>query len=335
LTTAIQAFYINLPLIGVISPVYIFLFPSRDPRPDLTIKQKFVEIHWIGATLKGAVLVLFMIVVTFSGSTYAWNSGVSIALWVVFGVCLIAYILQQALTIFTTFDHSIFPVHFLKSRTLVLLYIATAGAAVAQATTLYYTPLFFQFTRGDSPLKAAVRLLPVICTFILLVMLAGGSLPVVGRYNLYYLVGGCLMVTGGGLLCTISETTATAKIYGYEILLAAGLGLVFQNAYAVAAAKVARKDQSKAIGFINVAQIGTIAIGSPSRDVCSRTLDSPHSRALSLAVTSPRSTFGRLWPALYLLSSLRMIRRLVTLPLQLLPKLSARYSAQLRLQERW
>jgi hypothetical protein len=122
-----------------------------------------------------------MIVVTFGGSTFAWDSGASIALWVVFGVFLIAFIVQQYFQIFTTNEHRIFPVHFLKSRTLVLLYVATAGAAAAQATTLYYTPLFFQFTRGDSALQAAIRLLPFICTFIFFVMLAGGSLPVVGR----------------------------------------------------------------------------------------------------------------------------------------------------------
>lgn len=92
-------------------------------------------------------------------------------------------------------------------------------------------------------------------------MVAGGSLPLVGRYNLYYLVGGLLIVAGGALLCTIDADTAAGRIYGYEILLAAGTGLVFQNAYSVAAAKVLVSDQPKAIGFINVAQIGTIAIG--------------------------------------------------------------------------
>jgi len=204
--------------------------------------------------------VIFMIVVTFGGSIYAWDSPASIALWVIFGVCLITFILQQYFLIFTTEDRRIFPAHFLKSRTLVLLYLATGGAGAAQATTLYYTPLYFQFTRGDSALQAAVRLLPFICTFILFVMVAGGSLPIVGRYNLYYIIGGCLIVAGAAPLCTIDETTSAGRIYGFEVLMATGIGLVFQNAYSVAVAKVPAKDQAKVIGFINVAQIGTIAI---------------------------------------------------------------------------
>jgi len=255
-----QAFYINIPLMGALSPVLVFIFPSHNPRPDLTIWKKLAEIDWIGANLNGIVLVVFMIVVTLGGSTFAWNSATSITLWVVFGVCLVTYVLQQSFLIFTTEEHRIFPVHFLKSRTLVLLFVATGGAGAAHSVTLFYTPLFFQFTRGDTSLQAAIRLLPFICTFIFFVMVAGGSLPVVGRYNLYFLVGGCLMVIGGALLCTINETTSAGQFYVYEIILATGIGLVFQNAYAVAAAKVSPKDQSKAIGFINVAQIGTIAI---------------------------------------------------------------------------
>jgi hypothetical protein len=177
-----------------------------------------------------------------------------------FGACLIAFILQQAFSIFTTAENRLFPVHFLKSRTLVLLFVATGGGAAAQGITLYYTPLFFQFTKGDSALRAAVRLLPFICVFIFFVMAAGASLPVIGRYNLYYLAGGCLIVTGTSLLYTINTTTPSGRIYGYEIMVAAGTGLVWQNAYAVAVAKVSPEDSSKALGFINLAQLGTTAI---------------------------------------------------------------------------
>jgi hypothetical protein len=201
-----------------------------------------------------------MIVVTFGGSTYAWGSGSSIALWVMFGVCLIAFIIQQWLALFTTKENRIFPVDFIKSRSMLLLYIATGASASANAVTLYYVPIFFQFTRGDSALKAAVRLLPFIVIFVVSVMIAGGTLPIVGRYQIYYILGGALSLAGGACMFTIDASTSVARIYGYEILIAAGTGLVFQNAYSVAAAKVARKDTAKAIGFINVAQIGTIAI---------------------------------------------------------------------------
>jgi hypothetical protein len=255
-----KAFYINLPIAGLLLPIYILVFPSLNPRPDLTNKEKFASIDWVGAILNAAAFVLFIVVVCFSGSTYAWGSGQSIALWVTFGACLIAFVLQQTFSIFTTTENRLFPVHFLKSRTLVLLFVATSGGASAQGITLYYTPLFFQFTRGDSALRAAVCLLPFICVFSFFVMATGASLPIVGRYQLYYLVGGCLILTGTSLLYTINITTSRGRIYGYEVMVAAGTGLVWQNAYAVAVAKVSPRDSSKALGFINLAQLGTTAI---------------------------------------------------------------------------
>jgi hypothetical protein len=255
-----QAFYINLPLAALVAPVYFFIFPSYNPQKTRTFKQKLGEIDWLGAVLVGATFVLFMVVVTFSGSTYTWGSGSDIALWVVFGIVVIACFTQQAFSIFTTPNRRIFPVHFLKSRTLVLLYVITAAAASANAVTLYYIPLFFQFTRGDSSLEAAVRLLPFMCLFIFGVMLSGGSLPKFGRYSVFYIVGGAIAIPGAALLYTIDETTSISKIYGYEVLIAFGTGLVFQNAYAIVAAKVDPIDRPNAIGYINVSQIGTIAI---------------------------------------------------------------------------
>jgi hypothetical protein len=59
---------------------------------------------------------------------------------------------------------------------------------------------------------------------------------------------------------TIDITTSTSAIYGYEVLLAIGTGATMQIAYAVSVAKVKQHDVQNAIGFINVAQIGTLAI---------------------------------------------------------------------------
>ena len=227
----------------------------------MTLFDKLARFDWVGGVLNGAVLVIFMIVLSFSGSVYAWNSGSAIALWVAFGVTLVVYVIQQYCALSTTKENRIFPVHFLRNRTMVLLFIATAAAASAYEVTLYYIPLFFQFTRGDSAIKAALRLLPMICVFIFFVLVAGATLPMSGRYNLFYIAGGPLILIGGAFAFTIDADTAPAKIYGYEVLIAAGCGLVFQNAYAVATALVPKHEESNALGFINVAQIGTMAFG--------------------------------------------------------------------------
>lgn len=59
---------------------------------------------------------------------------------------------------------------------------------------------------------------------------------------------------------SVDVNTSTSAIYGYEVLMAIGAGLTMQVAYSVSVVKVKKHDIQNAIGFINVAQIGTIAI---------------------------------------------------------------------------
>lgn len=255
-----QAFYINLPLAALFTPVYIFITPSYNPRPDLTAPEKFKKIDWLGALLNAGTFTLFITVLAFAGSTFSWNSSVSIGLWVAWAVVLVVYITQQAIPFLTNRRDQIFPVHFLKFKEMILVYLATASAATAGGVTLYYVPLFFAFTRGDTTLQAAVRLLPYIVVFIFFIMFSGATLPMVGRYAPYYTVGGALILTGSALMFTIKTDTSASHIYGYEALIAAGSGLTFQSGYAVASSMVEAKDKSNAIGFVNTAQIGTTAL---------------------------------------------------------------------------
>ncbi|KAK3612960.1 hypothetical protein LTR22_028369, partial [Elasticomyces elasticus] len=254
------AFYINLPLAGLLTPVWLFVFPPHNPAPSLTMITKLQTLDWIGALLNAATTTLLIVALTFSGSRFAWSSSTVIVIWVVWAACLLAFVLQQTFSVCTSPEWRIFPVHLLRRKDFVLLYVATACSAVANGVAIYYIPLFFALTRGDGPLQAAVRLLPYIIIFITFVLIAGGTLPVIGRWPVYFVVGSVFALAGSAAMFTIRVDTSPAKVYAYEALIAIGSGLTFQTAYAVMAAKVTRKDQGNAIGFINVAQLGTIAL---------------------------------------------------------------------------
>jgi len=176
-------------------------------------------------------------------------------------VSLISYALQQVFLVFTNEEHRIFPVQFARSRTMLLLYFTTAAAAGTTSVGIYYIPLFFQFTKGDNAIGAAVRLLPFIIISIVFVMINGALLPIVGRYAPWYWPAGILMIVGAALMYKVTPDTPTSNIYGFTVLIAAGSGVVFQMAYSVVAAlPVAKRDVAEAIGFINVAQLGSIAL---------------------------------------------------------------------------
>lgn len=254
------AFYINLVLAAISAPIYIFCFPRFDPQPNLSAREKWTQVDWIGVLLKATFISLLMIVLSFAGSSWGWSSGGTIALWVLFCLSLIAFGFQQTFAISTTKEHRLFPVQFLKSRTLILVYFGTAAAGTSLFMTIYYVPLFFQFTKNDSASQAAVRLLPFVVVTIFFIMIAGALLPMFGWYHAWYLVSGILILIGGILMFKVTPVTHTAAIYGFEIIIAVGTGLTAMIGYSIAATKVEPREVQHAIGYINVAQIGGVAL---------------------------------------------------------------------------
>jgi len=91
-------------------------------------------------------------------------------------------------------------------------------------------------------------------------MIAGGSLPAVGRYMPYYIIAGIFMTISGALMYTVKSTTSTSAIYGYEVLGAIGIGIGFQIAYSVVVVVVQPSEIMGSIGLVNTAQIGSTAI---------------------------------------------------------------------------
>ena len=147
--------------------------------------------------------------INFGGVLYDWNSGSIIALFVVSGVLFIAFALQQIFRVTTTEDNRIFPVHLVRRKEPVLLFIAGSSAGAAIYIAIYYIPIYFQFTRGDSAIKAAVRLLPFVFILSFMVLANGFFMAKSGRYTPWYLVGSAITLVGSVLMCKIFMKVAT------------------------------------------------------------------------------------------------------------------------------
>lgn len=131
------AFYINLFIGAFFLPVYLFMIPKHDPRPNVSQRQRFKELDWIGTLLIVGAFVSFVMALSYGGTVYPWNSGQIIALFVVSGVLFIALGFQQELAWFTSPARRIFPVVFLRSRTMLLLFALSACGGVGILVPLY------------------------------------------------------------------------------------------------------------------------------------------------------------------------------------------------------
>ena len=261
------AFYINLILFGIASPVYLFILGGNNPQPEKTLKEKLSHMDWLGMALNSSLYVFFVCAFSFAGAQWSWHSGGTIAFFVLFGVTLIAFIAQQGIPFGTTVQDRLYPADFLRHRSMWLLYIATSAGGAGLFIPLYYIPVFFAFTRGDNGIEAAVRLLPFICVMIFASLLNGGLMPKLGVYQPWYLAAGIFLTIGSALMYSIVDAnTSNGTIYGISVLIGLGAGLSQQAAYSIAPVKIAVKSNmgpariADAIGFINAAQIGSIVI---------------------------------------------------------------------------
>jgi MFS family permease len=254
------AFYINLCLAAVMAPVMLIYLPNHQPQPDRSFMSKIREMDWLGVTLNAAIFATFTLATTFGGAQWAWSDYRFIVITIFFGIILIAFIITQYFAVFTTKERRVFPAHFLRHRSLILLYVGTACSVTGLFVGTYFIPLFFQFAKSDTSIMAAVRLLPFVCIAITFIMLNGALMPAFGYYMPWYVVSGVFLVIGGSLMHTIDSNTGASKIYGYSVLVAIGAGSTLQSAYSIAAAKVLPQEIPAAIGFINHAQLGSIVI---------------------------------------------------------------------------
>lgn len=254
------AFYINLLVAAVCAPFYLFLLPSKDARPGASLKARAVEMDYAGVVLQAAALTSFVLAINWGGITYPWNSGRIIALFVISGVLFIFLGIQQVYNIFTSLERRIIPVQFFRSRSVLILFSVTAAGGACAFVPIYMVPIFFQFTRGGSALESGVRLLPFIVFLVVFTFANGGLMAKFGYYMPWFLAGGIFVVIGSALMYTVDQGTSTANVYGYTILLGAGVGMFFQAAFSVTQAVVSLENIAPAIGFITLAQFVGITI---------------------------------------------------------------------------
>jgi MFS family permease len=248
------SFYINLVIGAVCTPAWLFLLPSKDPRPGVPYKQRAEEMDYLGAVLLVCGLTSFVLAVNWGGVRYPWSSGTIVGLFVASGIICILLGVQQVWTIWTTIPRRIIPIQFFRSRTVLILFSITAASGAAAFVPIYFVPLFFQFTRNDGALDAGVRLLPLIIVMVVVVLVNGFLMVKFGYYMPWYTLGGLFTVAGSALMFTVGQHTATGNIYGYTILIGFGVGMYLQASFSVVQATVAAEDIPPAVGFLTCAQ---------------------------------------------------------------------------------
>ncbi|KAJ5713503.1 uncharacterized protein N7483_010684 [Penicillium malachiteum] len=200
--------------------------------------------------------------INFGGTLHPWDSGKIIALFVVSGVLRIVFALQQAFNIVTSFENRILPIHLFTQKEPVLLFVSCATIGAVVYTSVYYIPIYFQFTQGDSALKSAGQLLPFIFLLITTMPFSGAMMSHFGYYKPWYIGGSLIALVPAALVSSIIHVHSSAGfIYGLEVLLGVGGGASTQASFAVIQAVVIPSDAASGLTLMLLAQVGGMALG--------------------------------------------------------------------------
>lgn len=270
----------------------LFFIPNFDRNKHLTFVQKCKTVDWLGTVLSCGAFASGTMALSFGGVLFPWDDRRIIAMFVLSAVLFAAFFFTQSRTILTRLENRIFPMEFFKSRTLILLGIlvgmynstvfSDAGAIQLISnfqlaalgggeifTAIFYLPPLFQFVDQDSPIDAAIRLLPLVCFGVGFIMVNGALMPRTKYYKPWFVIGTAISTAAGALMCeypthntgartnctnnrkdTIDENTSKAAIHGYTILLGAGIGSYYQACISLAQINVGKDKVFTAITFI-------------------------------------------------------------------------------------
>lgn len=233
-------FWINLPIIGV---AFILILLFLDIRHEnTTFMEGFKAIDWLGIfTFLGFTLML-LLGLDFGGNLFPWDSAKVIALLVVGGVMIFAFIYSEAkvaryplipLGLFknwsnlaalsVTFFHGFVSIRPLKNDGSE----ADIHSQVFIAAE-YYMPLFLQSVLEASPIRSGVLLLPFILTGAVAGVICGFIIHRTGRFIEIMWVGTAFLCLGFGLFIRFTPETSTAEVVGFQVIGGIGSGVLFE-----------------------------------------------------------------------------------------------------------
>ncbi|KFA51567.1 hypothetical protein S40293_03952 [Stachybotrys chartarum IBT 40293] len=234
-------FYINLPIGAVAIAIGIWLLRLRNQELEPWASGwlgRLLQLDPIGNGVLFPGVVCLILALQWGGAQYPWRDARVVALLVVSGVLLLAFVGIQI----WKQDSATVPPRIVKQRSIAASLLFTFFNGAAMMILLYYLPLWFQVVKGVSATQSGIRLLPMILSTVFGAILAGVLISRLGYCNPFFILSSILMPIGAGLLATLLPTSGMSEWVGYQVILGLGLGVGTQQPLTVAQTVLGKAD---------------------------------------------------------------------------------------------
>jgi EmrB/QacA subfamily drug resistance transporter len=248
-------FYLNVP-IGAAAVVLVWT------QLDLPRTRREHRVDYLGATLLVAGVAALLLVTVWGGATYSWSSAPVLGLLAAAVVLTGLFVLRQR-----SAPEPLVPLHLFRNPDVSLSMVITFIVGVAMFGAFVFLPIYLQVVRGYAPTVAGLSLLPLMIAVMIGSGLSGWLMSALGRMKTFLVAGTGLMAVGLYLFSLMDRGTPAVVVWGDELIVGVGMGMVVSKLIIAAQNGVSRRDlgtitaQSAFFRIIG-ASIGTAAFGA-------------------------------------------------------------------------
>jgi EmrB/QacA subfamily drug resistance transporter len=250
------AFWMNLPLgaLAIVSAVFFLRLPAT-----ANLKRR---LDFAGMGLLAIASTCLVLLTTWGGTTYAWNSGVILSLMVGTAVAALAFVMIELRA-----DEPIMPMHLFKDHNFRLTTSAGLIIGIAMFGALAYLPTYLQMVTGVDATQAGFLMIPMMAGLLVTSVVSGQLVSRTGRYKWLPITGTAIVGVALVLLSTMTPTLPIPVLCSYLAVMGIGLGmsmqiliLIVQNSFPISEVGTATASNNyfRQIG----ASIGSAVVGS-------------------------------------------------------------------------
>ena len=211
------AFWMNIPLgiLAITSAAFFLRLPkntNRNPSIDVA-----------GISLLAVASTCLVLMTTWGGNTYDWNSPVIIGLILGAIVAGISFVVVERRA-----AEPIMPLHLFRQRNFNLTTVVGLIIGVAMFGALAYLPTYLQMVTGANATQAGLLIIPLMAALLITSIVSGQLVSKTGRYKWFPITGMALVGISMFLLSTMTPTLAVWIICGYLAIMGLGLGMSMQ-----------------------------------------------------------------------------------------------------------
>ncbi|MFF1506552.1 MFS transporter [Streptomyces sp. NPDC058326] len=207
-------FYFNVPF-GLVTLAVVAVV-LKLPKP--TARARF---DVLGALLLAAASTCLVLLTSWGGTEYAWDSRVILAL-----ACGAAGTTLLFLVVEHLAPEPLIPLRLFRDSVFTVTALVGAVVGIALFGAASYLPSFLQMVEGATATESGLLMLPLMGGIVIASVVSGQLISRTGHYKIYPVVGGAVSVLGMWLLSRMDTDTPRLQHSLWQAVLGTGIGLV-------------------------------------------------------------------------------------------------------------